>query len=76
MSTQPGVFIVPSEIYERGSQPTVWAQMMRRYRRLWYVNFYVGGFGSPSYAGLLADGWHQVSAITAPGCAAILLERS
>ncbi len=76
VSTQPGVFIVPSELYERGSQPAVWAQMMRRYRRLWYVNFYVGGFGSPSYAGLLADGWHPVSSITATGCAAILLERS
>jgi hypothetical protein len=76
VSTQPGVFIVPSEIYERGSQPTVWAQRMRRYRRLWYVNWYAGGFASPSYTGLLADGWHQVSSITVPGCAAILLERS
>ena len=83
VSTQPGVFIVPSEFYEGGSEPAVWAQRMSGYHRLWYVNLYVGSFsnvrrvlavGSPSYAALLADGWHPVSSISAPGCAAILLE--
>ena len=49
---------------------------MNRYHRLWYVNVYAGGFGSVSSAGLLADGWHPVSTITAPGCAALLLEHA
>ncbi len=75
VSTQPGVFIAPSEPYEGGSQPGVWARSMRRYHRLWFVNFYAGGLFSPSYSALLADGWHQVSSIVRPGCAAILFER-
>jgi len=78
VSTQPGVFIVPSARFEVGYQPTVWAPSMRRYHRLWYVNVNanLGGFDIPSYAALLGDGWHPVSSIRAPGCVAILLERS
>jgi hypothetical protein len=76
VSTQPGVFIAPSEPYEGGSHAGVWARSMRRYHRLWFVNFYAGGLFSPSYPALLADGWHQVSSIMRPGCAAILFERS
>lgn len=76
VSTQPDVFIAPSEPYEGGSQPVAWARSMRRYRRLWFVNFYAGGYLSPSYYALLADGWHQVSSISRFGSAAVLFERS
>jgi hypothetical protein len=76
VSTQPGVFIAPSAPYEGGSQAGAWARRMRRYHRLWFVNFYAGGLYSPSYSALLADGWHQVGSLTRPGCAAILLQRS
>ena len=37
LSTQPNTFIVPSEYYEGGSDPSRWARRLRPYRRLWYV---------------------------------------
>jgi hypothetical protein len=74
-STQPGVFIVPSEYYEGGSTPVKWAAEMAPYRRLWFVESPPLG-QSPTYRALLRDGWHRVSVIRATGCAAILLERT
>jgi hypothetical protein len=75
VSTQPGVFIVPSEYYEGGSTPVKWAAEMSSYRRLWFVES-APLAQSPTYGALLRDGWHQVRIIHATGCAAILLERT
>ena len=37
VSTDPRVFIVPSEGYEGGSHPARWADELRPYGRLWFV---------------------------------------
>lgn len=74
VSTNPNVFIVPSEAYEEGSDPSLWASEMSRYHRLWYV-WAPPLAVNPSYAALLQDGWHQIAAVYAAGCDATLLER-
>jgi hypothetical protein len=75
VSTQPDVFIAPSEVYEGGSTPAKWATQMRGYRRLWFVEAPPLSL-NPLYASLRADGWRPVSTLHEPGCAAILLTRS
>jgi hypothetical protein len=74
VSTQPGVFIVPSEFDEGGSTPATWAREMASYRRLWFVET-APLAASPTYRSLRADGWRPIRVIRATGCAAILLER-
>lgn len=75
ISTQPRVFIAPSEYYEGGSDPKAWARGFSSYSRLWFVETPPLSL-SPLYKALLADGWHPLRTIQANGCAAILLERS
>jgi hypothetical protein len=74
VSTDPDVFIVPSEFYEGGSEPARWARAMQGFHRLWFVESPPLSL-NPTYAALVHDGWHPVRRLTAPGCAAILLER-
>ena len=74
-STDPKVFIVPSEYYEGGSHPQRWANALQGPYRIWFVESPPLSL-NPTYAALLHDGWHRVRTLTAPGCAAILLERS
>ena len=74
-STDPKVFIVPSEYYEGGSHPQRWADALRGPYRIWFVESPPLSL-NPTYAALLRDGWHRVRTLTAPGCAAILLERN
>ncbi len=74
-STDPKVFIAPSEYYEGGSHPQRWANALRGPYRIWFVESPPLSL-NPTYAALLHDGWHRVRTLTAPGCAAILLERS
>lgn len=73
-STDPKVFIVPSEYYEGDSHPERWASALRGDQRLWFVEAPPLSV-NPTYAALLRDGWHPVRTLQAPGCAAILLER-
>ncbi len=73
-STDPKVFIVPSEHYEGGSQPTRWAGAFRNDHRLWFVLTPPQSL-NPTYAALVHQGWHAVRTLRAAGCAAILLER-
>ena len=75
VSTDPRVFIVPSEGYEGGSHPARWADELRPYGRLWFVESPPLSL-NPTYAALLADGWHRVRTLTVTGGAAILLERT
>jgi hypothetical protein len=75
VSTRPDTFIVPSEYYEGGSDPSRWARQLRPYRRLWYV--YASPLSlNPSYAALVAAGWHPVTTISAAGAKAVLMERT
>lgn len=75
LSTWSDTFIVPSEHYEGGSDPARWARQLRPYRRLWYV--YASPIRlNPSYAALVAAGWHPVTTISAPGAKAVLLRRT
>ena len=74
VSTNPRVFIVPSEGYEGGSHPVRWANQLRSYDRLWFVESPPLSL-NPTYAALVADGWHPVRTLTVTGGAAILLER-
>ena len=75
VSTDPRVFIVPSEGYEGGSHPARWANELRRYDRVWFVECPPLSL-NPTYAALLADGWHPERTLTVTGGAAILLVRS
>jgi hypothetical protein len=77
VSTNPNVFIAPSEFYEEASRPEAWARDMTRgpYTRLWYVwTSPLVGY-NPSYAALEDDGWRPVRTLTAADCAATLLVR-
>ena len=74
-STEPSVFIAPSEYYEGGSHPREWAQQMAGARRIWYVWSPPLGVFSPSYAALRAEGWQPEARLEAQGCAATLLVR-
>ncbi len=71
-STQPDVFIAPSEFYEGGSDPKAWAARMRTFHRLWYV-WSPPLRDDPSYAALRADGWRPTTTLHAPGGSATLL---
>jgi hypothetical protein len=73
-STDPKVFIVPSEHYEGGSQPARWAGAFRNDHRLWFVVTPPLSL-NPTYAALVHQGWHPEWTLHAAGCAAILLER-
>jgi len=73
-STDPQVFIAPSESYEGGSHPARWAGAFRNDHRLWFVLTPPLSL-NPTYAALLRQGWHPVRTLRAAGCAAILLER-
>ena len=75
VSTDPRVFIVPSEGYEGGSDPARWANELRRYDRVWFVECPPLSV-NPTYAALLADGWHPEQTLNVTGGAAILLVRS
>lgn len=75
VSTDPSTFIVPSELYEGGSRPAHWATLMSTYRRLWFVESSPLSL-NPTYEALRRSGWRPVRTLRAPGCAAILLERS
>ena len=75
VSTQPNVFIAPSEVYEVGSTPGRWATQMGRYRRLWFVETDPLSL-NPLYASLRAEGWRPVETLKATGCSALLLTRS
>jgi hypothetical protein len=74
-STSPDTFIVPSEYYEGGSKPAAWAASMSRFHRIWFVETPPLNL-NPTYEALVDDGWRRVTTIAAPGCSAILLERS
>jgi hypothetical protein len=76
VSTDPSVFIDPSEDYEGDQHPTQWAKAMSHYTRLWYVWSPPLSLFSFSYGALVGDGWHIAQTITAPGCAAYLLVRN
>jgi len=75
VSTDPRVFIVPSEYFEGDSDPRAWAAAMGHYHRLWYV-WSPPVSVDPSYRALLADGWHPRTVLRAPGGSATLLVRS
>jgi hypothetical protein len=75
VSTDPRVFIVPSEYFEGGSDPGAWAAAMGRYHRLWYV-WSPPLAVDPSYGALLADGWRPRTVLRAPGGSATLLMRA
>ncbi len=74
-STEPSVFIAPSEYYEGGSKPSEWAHQMAGARRIWYVWSPPLGVFNPSYNALRADGWQPETRLEAQGCAATLLVR-
>ena len=74
VSTQPDVFIVPSEYYEGDSHPRVWAAAMQRDHRLWYVWSPPLSL-APSYRALLAEGWRPRRTLHATGISATLLVR-
>jgi hypothetical protein len=74
VSTDPRVFIVPSEYFEGDSDPRAWAAAMGHYHRLWYV-WSPPVSVDPSYRALLADGWHPRTVLKAPGGSATLLVR-
>jgi hypothetical protein len=74
VSTRPDTFIVPSEGYEGGSDPALWARQLRPYRRLWYV-YAPPRRSNPSYAALVAAGWRPRTTISAAGGDAVLLQR-
>ena len=76
LSTDPGVFIAPSEDYEGGSDPKAWAAAMAGSGRIWYVAALPLDLYQPSYKALLADGWHPAATLDAAGCSATLLVRS
>ncbi|HEY1831577.1 MAG TPA: glycosyltransferase family 39 protein [Acidimicrobiales bacterium] len=76
VSTDPSVFIDPSEDYEGDQHPVQWAKEMNRYTRLWYVWSPPLGVFTFSYGALLGDGWHVAQTLTAPGCEAYLLVRT
>jgi hypothetical protein len=73
-STDPKVFIAPSEYYESGSRPARWVSAFRNDHRLWFVVTPPLSL-NPTYAALVRQGWHPVRTLHAAGCAAILLER-
>ena len=73
-STNPTVFIVPSEYYEGDAHPARWAAAFGNDHRLWFVLTPPLSL-NPTYAALVGDGWHPVRTLHAAGCAAILLER-
>ncbi len=74
VSTQPDVFIVPSEYYEGDSHPKAWAAAVERDHRLWFVWSPPLSL-SPSYQALLADGWRRRTTLHATGVSATLLVR-
>jgi hypothetical protein len=73
-STDPRVFIVPSEHYESGGPPPRGGRALRDDHRLWFVLTPPLSL-NPTYAALVHQGWHPVRTLHAGGCAAILLER-
>jgi hypothetical protein len=76
LSTDPSVFIAPSEDYEGGSDPKAWAAAMAGSSRIWYVAALPLDQYQPSYQALLADGWQPAATLDAAGCSATLLVRS
>ncbi len=74
LSTDPRVFIVPSEYYEADAHPRAWANAMSGYHRLWYV-WSPPLAVDPSYRALRADGWQPRTVLRAPGAMATLLVR-
>jgi hypothetical protein len=75
LSTNPHVYIVPSEVYERGFDPSRWASGMSRYHVLWFVWAPPLSL-NPAYAALIHDGWHQFTTVSAAGSDATLLVRT
>jgi hypothetical protein len=75
VSTNPNVYIVPSEVYERGFDPSRWAGGMSRYNRLWFVWAPPLSL-NPAYEALVHDGWHRIAFVSAAGCDATLLVRT
>ena len=77
VSTDPNVFIAPSEDYEGRSVPKTWAAEMTLTGtgRIWYVAALPRDRYQPSYTDLLADGWHPATTLAAAGCSATLLVR-
>jgi hypothetical protein len=73
VSTDPNVFIAPSENYEGDSHPVAWAAAERGAHRLWYVWSPPLSHYNPSYAALRADGWRPVRTLHATGVSAALL---
>jgi Dolichyl-phosphate-mannose-protein mannosyltransferase len=73
-STNPKIFIAPSEFYEGDDHPARWAAAFDDEHRLWFVLTPPLSL-NPSYGALLRDGWRPVRTLHAAGCAAILLER-
>jgi hypothetical protein len=76
VSTDPDVFIAPSEHYEGDSRPKAWAAAERGTHRLWYVWSPPRNVLNPSYAALRADGWRPVRTLHASGISATLLVRA
>ncbi len=75
ISTDPHTFIVPSEYFEGESRPAQWAAQMSRYRRLWFV--WTDPLSlTPSYAALVANGWHHVLTVNASHASLYLMERN
>jgi hypothetical protein len=77
VSTDPHVFIAPSEWWENGYTPTTWVRDLSGRHRLWFI-----GTGSRAYSkyshdwhALTAAGWHPVRWITGNGDYAALMER-
>ena len=58
VSSQPDVFISPTEPWEDGYQPATWASNVTDAGRLWYVGtWYLTHNEDPVYQALLAAGW-------------------
>ena len=75
LSTDPKVFIAPSEDYEEGARLQQWVNDMARYRRIWYVWTQPLDENNKSYAVFLHQGWHPVQTLGASGGGATLLVR-
>lgn len=77
LSTDPGVFVVPSEWWESGYTPTAWADTAAKAPRLWFIGtgpltYHVH---SHDYQALVARGWQPQRWLVGSGGYAVLMTR-
>jgi hypothetical protein len=77
VSTDPHVFVVPTEWWEGGYDPTTWPDRVEKASRLWFIGTGPPGYRqiSTDFRTLVANDWHVQKVIRGLGGYAALMTR-